>query len=103
MGMPRVLIFKETLLPLSETFILAQTSSLTSFEPQFIGLEAVHDGLLLPHNPLLLSSDTSPLASLRAKLYRRVHWATRFHEGARSLGPALIHAHFASGGKPRFP
>lgn len=98
MGMPRILIFKETLLPLSETFILAQTSSLSSFEPHFIGLEAVPGGLRLPHDPLLLSSETSRLASLRAKLYRRLHWATRFHEGARSLRPVLIHAHFASGG-----
>ena len=43
--MPNVLIFKETLLPPSETFILAQMGALRRFSPYLVGLELVKRGL----------------------------------------------------------
>lgn len=35
---PTILIFKETLLPLSETFIAAQAGQLTRFTPRYVRL-----------------------------------------------------------------
>jgi colanic acid/amylovoran biosynthesis glycosyltransferase len=97
--MPNVLIFKETLLPPSETFILAQMGALTRFSPHLVGLEPTCKGLPLPEQPLLLSRRASRVAELRAKVYRRIAFAPLFHGRVRHLQPDLIHAHFASGGK----
>ena len=101
--MPNVLIFKETLLPPSETFILAQMGALTRFSPYLVGLELVKRGLPLDKPPLLLSRRASTTADLRAKVYRRTGFAPVFHRGLRNLRPELIHAHFASGGKTLLP
>ena len=101
--MPKVLIFKETLLPPSETFILAQMGALTRFSPYLVGLEPTSKGLPLDDPPLLLSSRVSIAADLRAKVYRRTAFAPLFHSRVRHLRPDLIHAHFASGGKTLLP
>ena len=53
--MPTVLIFKETLLPPSETFILAQMRALTKFSSHLVGLERAPKGIPLDQTPLLLS------------------------------------------------
>lgn len=97
--MRKVLVFKETLLPLSETFILEQVRTLTGYEPILAGLELLRPGLALPHEPLVLSSRGRPLSDLRAKLYRRTGTAPRFHVSAKRVGADLVHAHFASGGR----
>jgi colanic acid/amylovoran biosynthesis glycosyltransferase len=96
---PNVLIFKETLLPPSETFILAQMGALTRFSPHLAGLELTSEGLPLGDAPILLSPHASKAANFRAKLYRKTAFAPLFHQRVRSLRPDLIHAHFASGGK----
>jgi glycosyltransferase involved in cell wall biosynthesis len=101
--MPIVLIFKETLLPPSETFILAQMRALTRFSPHLVGLEPTSKGLPLGNAPLLLSRRVSRTADLRAKLYRRTGFAPVFHRRVKHLRPDLIHAHFASGGKTLMP
>jgi glycosyltransferase involved in cell wall biosynthesis len=101
--MPRVLIFKETLLPPSETFILAQMGALTRFSPCLVGLEPASRGLPLHDPPLLLSQRVSIAADLRAKVYRRTAFAPLFHQRIRHLRADLIHAHFASGGKTLLP
>jgi colanic acid/amylovoran biosynthesis glycosyltransferase len=97
--MPKILIFKETILPPSETFILAQMRALVRFSPFLVGLEPTPSGLSPDKPPLLLSRRASRVADIRAKIYRRTGFAPLFHRKVRGLRPALIHAHFASGGK----
>lgn len=102
--MPNVLIFKETLLPKSETFILAQMRALTTFTPKLSGLEYVQPSLpLTDDEPVVMSKRTGRLASLRAKVYRRVGVAPYFHNRLRRFQPDLVHAHFASGGRAALP
>jgi colanic acid/amylovoran biosynthesis glycosyltransferase len=100
---PVVLVFKESLLPISETFIEAQARSLSSFTPRYIGLGRVAPSLAVPSGSILLTSGSSASAQLRQKLYRRVGLAPRFHRSAASVRPSLIHAHFASGGRSALP
>ena len=100
--MPRVLIFKETLLPPSETFILAQARALGRYEFVLAGLEASPNSLPL-EKPLLLTKGRGRLAALRSKLYRRTGFAPLFHQHVRQFQPNLIHAHFASGGRTAIP
>jgi colanic acid/amylovoran biosynthesis glycosyltransferase len=97
--MPNVLIFKETILPPSETFILAQMGALTRFSPHLAGLQPARESLVLEKPPLLLWRRASKVSDLRAKVYRRIAFAPVFHRRVRDLRPDLIHAHFASSGK----
>ena len=101
--MPAILIFKETVLPKSETFILAQMQAMRKFSARLIGLEKVPSGLPLPSKPLLLCRARSGAAALRAKIYRKSGIAPLFHARARREQPALLHAHFASGGLTAIP
>jgi colanic acid/amylovoran biosynthesis glycosyltransferase len=101
--MPKVLIFKETILPPSETFILAQMRALVRFSSTLVGLEPTSSGLSPDTPPLLLSPRASRMADLRAKLYRRTGFAPLFHRKLKKLRPDLIHAHFACGGKTLLP
>src|SRR3954453_5682657 len=101
--MSDVLIFKETILPRSETFILAQMQALRNVSARLIGLEEVPSGLPLPSNPILLCRALGGVAALRAKIYRKSGIAPLFHAKARRERPALLHAHFASGGLTAVP
>ncbi len=101
--MPRVLIFKETLLPPSETFILAQMQALRGYVPILAGLERARPSIALPQKPLLLSDQSAFLADVRSKLYRRTGAAPFFHRAVKRERPDLIHAHFASGGRTALP
>jgi colanic acid/amylovoran biosynthesis glycosyltransferase len=101
--MRKVLIFKETLLPSSETFILEQIRGFVDYEPVLAGLERVRPGLPLPHEPLILCDHGPALSSFRAKVYRRTGVAPLFHSKAKRSHPLLVHAHFASGGRTALP
>ena len=101
--MRKVLVFKENLLPLSETFILAQTKALSGYLPVFVGLERTRPSLPLLQQPLLLSDGRSAVAAARAKVYRRTGTAPLFHARVKRSAPDLIHAHFASGGRSALP
>ncbi len=100
---PVVLIFKETLLPVSETFIAAQAEQLTQFAPRYAGLGRVSPSLPLPNDSILLTKNISKASDLRQKLYRRTGIAPAFHRMAAEAGARLIHAHFASGGRSALP
>jgi glycosyltransferase involved in cell wall biosynthesis len=100
---PTVLIFKETLLPLSETFIAAQAGHLKRFVPRYVGLGRVSPSLPLPGDSISLTSGISTISAFRQKLYRRVGIAPVFHRRVEKVGAQLIHAHFASGGRSALP
>jgi len=100
---PTVLIFKETLLPLSETFIAAQVGQLKHFAPRYVGLGRVSPSLPLPNDSILLTETISRISDVRQKLYRRTGIAPAFHRRAASATAQLIHAHFASGGRSALP
>jgi colanic acid/amylovoran biosynthesis glycosyltransferase len=101
--MRKVLVFKETLLQPSETFILAQMGALRNHVPILAGLERAEPSLPLQQEPLLLSDRGPWISDVRAKLYRRTGIAPLFHHQAKSLLPELVHAHFASGGRTALP
>ena len=101
--MSRVLVFKDTLLPPSETFILSQMSALRRYQAQLCGLERSRPSLPVNDDVILLADRPAAFAHLRAKLYRRTGIAPLFHSRARRFRPDLLHAHFASGGRSAIP
>jgi glycosyltransferase involved in cell wall biosynthesis len=92
---PRVLIFRNELLPASETFIRAQAGALRLFEPRFVGVHAALKSLGLPSQPLLLESEATVFGKVRRHLFWRSSFAPGFYRRIEELRPALIHAHFA--------
>ena len=92
--MRNVLIFRELLLPPSETFVLAQASALERYRPVFCGLIDVPRSLPVP-TPIRLTQRDAPLSRYRVEAYRRLFWAPSFHQRVRLARPALIHSHFA--------
>jgi colanic acid/amylovoran biosynthesis glycosyltransferase len=98
--MRTVLIYKEDLLPISETFVLGQASSLRRYRPQYVGifrsepsLEGVGDAILVaPNIPKVRNR-------LMRRLYHSLGYAPRFHRALSRVEPHLLHAHFASSGR----
>ena len=97
-SMPTILIYRNELLPLSETFIHGQTAAMTRFRPVYIGLRRQTPGLALSEEPILLSRNGSRSAKFRGLVYKVTGVAPSFHQSAKQLGADLLHAHFAVDG-----
>jgi glycosyltransferase involved in cell wall biosynthesis len=96
--MRTVVIFREHLLPVSETFIAAQAAALRDYDPVFVGLVAAARSLPFDGQKALLKNEPGTWAKCRAEAYRRYPYAPRFHSSVKRFRPDLIHAHFAMDG-----
>jgi colanic acid/amylovoran biosynthesis glycosyltransferase len=96
--MRQVAIFRSDLLPVSETFVLAQANSLQQYTPHFVGLRRVGRSLPLPDGAVILGSAGRYPAVLKAKVYAGFPVAPFFHRRIARLGASVIHAHFAPDG-----
>lgn len=91
-----ILIYRNELLPLSETFILSQANALRRFTPVFAGLQHLRNSLdLRPHRALTLSANDSLRAKLRRRLFLRSGCSSSFIHNISRQSPQLVHAHFA--------
>ena len=97
--MRRVLVYRNELLPTSETFIAAQAGAMRRYDPWFAGLGRVANGIALNRARVTVATENG---SLRDRLLRRLYltsgYAPRFHRELRTVEPTLIHAHFAVDG-----
>jgi colanic acid/amylovoran biosynthesis glycosyltransferase len=94
--MPTVAVFRDWLLPISETFIPAQVDSLAKFDPVYVGCRRC-DGLPASRHPVVLMH---PGLMGRAEkfLLRTTGLAPTLISGLRKHNPALLHAHFGPDG-----
>lgn len=93
-----VLIFKSDLLPISETFILAQANALRRFKPQFVGLRRVNPSLKIPANAIVAADGQSSLRRFHYGIYKAMGIGPAFHKMVEDCGAQLVHAHFAVDG-----
>jgi colanic acid/amylovoran biosynthesis glycosyltransferase len=100
---PTVVIFRNELLPASETFIEAQARALVGFEPIFAGVHGARNSLRLPTVPVLIDAASDLGGKLRRLLYWRGSIAPGFCSKLRKLEPSLVHAHFALDGAAALP
>jgi colanic acid/amylovoran biosynthesis glycosyltransferase len=100
---PRVLIFRNELLPASETFIRAQAGALRCFEPRFAGVHAAARPLRLDPPPVLIDGSSSFVGKLRRRAFWSASCAPRFYRELQELHPVLVHAHFAIDGAAALP
>jgi colanic acid/amylovoran biosynthesis glycosyltransferase len=89
---PNLFIYRNELLPSSETFILSQGESIGAFRPIYLGLRRVQ-GLKVPEDRcvLLATGHSARLRRARLKLLGMTTSDTALLCQAR---PALVHAHF---------
>jgi colanic acid/amylovoran biosynthesis glycosyltransferase len=94
--MRTVVIFREELLPVSETFIAAQAAALKQYTPVYVGLFAAARSLHLDGPKALLQNSPAGHSDWRARAYRHYPYAPRFHRRVKGFRPDLIHAHFST-------
>jgi glycosyltransferase involved in cell wall biosynthesis len=90
---PSILIYRTTLLALSETFVLSQPEALGRFIPYFVGCSRI-DGLQLPDNRYYLIGEFGTFGTARKLIYKFFGFAPGLIGQLRRLRPALVHAHF---------
>jgi glycosyltransferase involved in cell wall biosynthesis len=94
--MRNILIYRNELLPASETFVLAQANALRRFTPVFAGNKRVSSGLDLSlHSFIAISSSERMREKLRRRIFLRTGYAQKFQDAITAYAPELIHAHFA--------
>jgi colanic acid/amylovoran biosynthesis glycosyltransferase len=99
--MKSVLIYRNELLPPSETFIRAQAGMLRRYRPQMIGLREVDPSLLVPETTLLCERESRLPSVLRRSSYEACGVLPALHANClmhrlNALEPSLLHAHFAT-------
>lgn len=95
---PLVLVFRTSLLPLSETFIRNQVLALRRWRPMLIGLQYTAGLELSQLSCQLLSSwNMRPIPSVLRSLLRELNLAPPgVRRYLRSLNPAVAHVHFGT-------
>jgi colanic acid/amylovoran biosynthesis glycosyltransferase len=102
-SMKVALIYRNELLPRSETFILEQAASLTKFRPVFAGLIRSKAGLPLPDGSILLGQDRSVYSRSKGMVYRATGIWPGFHGRIQRAGASVVNAHFAMDGVCALP
>jgi colanic acid/amylovoran biosynthesis glycosyltransferase len=98
---PTVVIFRERLLDLSETFIHSQVESLTAFKGVYSGCRRV-PGLDLSSDVVEILAD-GIAGRLEEFFLRRLRWAPSIAMRLKKYHPVLLHAHFGCDGITALP
>ena len=102
--MDSVVIFRNSMLPRSETFVLAQARALQSYRPVLVGVyPSGGPSLVAGEEVTFLTRHEGKFGELRSRCYWKTGCAPRFHNQVRALRPRLIHAHFALDGAAALP
>ena len=101
--MKTVLVYRDTILPISETFIRAQADAMTRYAPHYCGLYPASPSLIQDGEASLLCPDASRRSHLRLKLYQKLHFTREFRRLVGHRRVALLHAHFAPDGLSALP
>jgi colanic acid/amylovoran biosynthesis glycosyltransferase len=98
-----VLIYRDTLLPPSETFIVAQAESLSAFTPFYVGARRV-PGIEVPPDRRFFVNDGSWRGRVREVAFKVLDQVSSRHiEHLARRQPRLIHAHFGPDGVLALP
>lgn len=101
--MQNILIYKSELLPMSETFILAQLQGLKRYYPVLAGLLHSERSLPIPEDAIVLAREPSLAAKVENRLFRETGFSPSLLKRMRRVNPVLIHAHFGFEGALALP
>jgi colanic acid/amylovoran biosynthesis glycosyltransferase len=99
---PKVIIFSDHLLYPSETFIHAQASALSEFEPVYAGSRRVA-GLDLSEEHIYTINEGTARGKVLELSYKLFGFAPNFTKRLRALNPLLLHAHYGPNGLRALP
>jgi glycosyltransferase involved in cell wall biosynthesis len=93
--MRKILIYRNQLLPLSETFIFAQAGALRNFDVRFAGMMPITNGLPVQDRSILLTRHNTCFSKVARSLFMNYGFGPGFLDRLRAEKPDLIHAHFS--------
>jgi colanic acid/amylovoran biosynthesis glycosyltransferase len=93
-----VLVYKDQLLPASQTFVRGQAECLCRFQAYYVGARKVNGGLELPSDREFVINRQDLIGNFREFLFRHTRFTSGLMRRLRRLHPALIHAHFGPDG-----
>jgi colanic acid/amylovoran biosynthesis glycosyltransferase len=97
--MKNILLYRDSLLPLSETFVKSQAEHLHEFTPYFAGYKKVKNGLVLPNDKIILGTNSdSSKNTIPEVILKLTGLNIPFHQKIRNINPMLVHAHFGPDG-----
>lgn len=99
---PPIIVYRDSLLAYSETFVRDQAEGLERFTPYYAGSRRV-EGLDLPGERTVVVNGGGPLGKAAEALYKLRGVAPGFYRRLGRLGPALVHAHFGPDGVSALP
>jgi colanic acid/amylovoran biosynthesis glycosyltransferase len=100
---PRVIIYSDYLLSASETFIQAQTSALSEFEPLYAGSRRIPGLDLAGQQIHLLNPHGNLWGKCRELGFKLTGFAPEFVERLGTLNAVLLHAHHGPNGLRALP
>ncbi len=89
-----VIVYRNELLPPSETFIKDQGEGLSNFTAFYVGLRLKQGGLALPAERTFVLSHGGLAEWISEAILKLTGWAPRLDAAIRAELPCLIHAHF---------
>lgn len=102
LGGPRALIYRDHLLPFSETFILSQADALRGYSPFFAGRRRVA-GIDLAGHETAVVNEGGASGWAREVRYLRGHPPADFVAQLEAVSPRVMHAHFGPDGVNALP
>jgi colanic acid/amylovoran biosynthesis glycosyltransferase len=90
---PRTLIYRDHLLPFSETFILSQANALRTYSPTLVGRRRVA-GVDLAGHEVIVVNNGDLTGKVREAAYMLGSLPRDFVSRLTSLSPSILHAHF---------
>lgn len=99
---PAVMIYRDLLLPPSETFVLGQAEALQRFTPYYIGSRRTQ-GLLTPSERTVVVNRGGLMGWVNEVPYKLAGFAPTFFRRVQKLNPVLIHAHYGMSGTLALP
>lgn len=88
-----VVVYRNHLLPPSETFIRTQSENMQHFDYFYAGTRRV-EGLLLPKERVITVHGARILGKVNETIYKLSGVAPGFYKKIKALSPKLVHAHF---------
>lgn len=95
---PVIVIYKDKLLPRSQTFVRAQAEALANYLTVYAGAELVADGLPLPEGRWTAVNEGTWLGRVEQSMFYRMGWAPKLVRALAQTRPALMHCHFGPDG-----
>jgi len=96
--MPKVLIFTDTILSPTQTFVQSQVEALQKFTPQYVGLSSSQPSLEICGTPILMTSGEGKVGYWKKEAYKWAGIAPGFHDRVKDAKADLVHAHFGENG-----